>query len=633
MHDVISEHDRWLFNEGAHNRLFDVLGQQPIDTWAAPGRRFAVWAPEAARVWVVGDFTDWSVNDAYGLSAQGSSGIWAGVVPDAKVGDRYKFRISTKAGYDVERADPFAFATELPPATASVVTDLGYRWNDEAWLAARPEHQRHDKPLSIYEMHVGSWRHAGAYNSLTWLELIDPLAEHLLDRGFTHVELMPITEHPFYGSWGYQTTSYFAPSARYGLPTEMMEFVDQLHQRGLGVVLDWVPSHFPSDDFALAHFDGSHLYEHLDPREGWHPDWKSHIFNYGRHEVRAFLISSAMSWIERYHLDGIRVDAVASMLYRDYSRENGEWIPNEYGGRENLEAIEFLQQLNATIGTEYPDVLTIAEESTAFPGVTRPVSEGGLGFHYKWDMGWMHDTLEYFAYDPIHRRYHHDDLTRRGMWAFSENYVLPLSHDEVTHGKGSLLAKMPGDEWQQFANLRVLLANQWFSPGKKLLFMGQEFGQGPEWNHDHPVAWSQLEVSGHAGIDRWVARVNELYAAEPAMHRNELHPDGFEWVVLDDGENSVTAWLRKGLDDDRPVLCVINHTPVPRPNYRIGVPVGGRWALLANSDDPTFGGSGALAIDGIDAAGPGAHGRAQAVVIDLPPLAAVVLAPAPAETA
>ncbi len=629
MTEVISEHDRWLFNEGAHSRLFELLGQQPIDGWADQGRRFAVWAPEAERVWVVGDFSDWNVNDAYRLEPQGSSGLWAGIVPTASVGDRYKFRISTKAGYDVERADPFAYAAELPPATASVVTDLDYSWGDADWLAKRPETQRHDQPISIYELHVGSWRHAEAYRSLSWLELVEPLADHLTERGFTHVELMPVTEHPFYGSWGYQTTSYFAPSARYGLPTEMMEFVDALHQRGLGVILDWVPSHFPSDDFALANFDGSHLFEHADPKEGWHPDWKSYIFNYGRHEVRAFLVSSAMSWIERYHIDGIRVDAVASMLYRDYSREAGEWIPNVFGGRENLEAISFLQQLNATIGESHPDVLTIAEESTAFPGVTRPVEAGGLGFHYKWDMGWMHDTLEYFAFDPIHRRYHHDDLTRRGMWAFSENYVLPLSHDEVTHGKGSLLSKMPGDEWQQFANLRVLLANQWLSPGKKLLFMGQEFGQGPEWNHDHPVAWSQAELPAHAGVDRWVAHLNALYADEPALHRRELDPDGFEWVVLDDGENSVTAWLRIGDADDRPVLCIINHTPVPRPGYRIGVPVGGAWEVLADSDRSVFGGSDASAdLASIDAAGPGTHGRAQALTIDLPPLAAFVLAPA-----
>ncbi len=624
---LISDNDRWLFNEGAHSRLFDVLGAQPLSSWSEPGRRFAVWAPEAEHVWVVGDFSQWEVNDAYALTPQGATGIWAGIAPDAAIGDRYKFRITTKHGYDVERADPVAFAAELPPATASVVTDLSHQWGDDAWMAARPKAQAHDKPISIYEMHVGSWRHSEAYRSLRWHELAEPLADHLQDTGFTHVELMPVTEHPFYGSWGYQTTSYFAPTARYGLPTDFMAFVDALHQRGIGVILDWVPSHFPSDDFALGTFDGSHLYEHGDPKEGWHPDWNSYIFNYGRHEVRSFLVSSAMSWIERYHLDGIRVDAVASMLYRDYSRNEGEWVANEYGGRENLEAIEFLRQLNTTIGAAHPDVLTIAEESTAFPGVTRPVDAGGLGFHYKWDMGWMHDTLQYFSHDPIHRRHHHNEITFRGVYAFSENYVLPLSHDEVTHGKGSILAKMPGDAWQQFANLRCLYANQWLNPGKKLLFMGQEFGQGPEWNHDHPVAWSQLELPEHAGTMAWVRDLNRCYQSEPALHAREQDAEAFEWVVLDDGDNSVLAWLRHGEEGTRPVLCVLNLTPVPRPGYRVGVPVDGTWEVLLDSDRAVYGGSGSPTGDAVDSAGPGAHGRQQALALDLPPLAVVVLAP------
>ncbi len=626
--DLIPEGDRWLFNEGGHRRLFEVLGAQPLTVADEPGRRFAVWAPEASHVWAVGDFSDWEVNDAYRLAPQGSSGIWAGVAADAKVGDRYKFRISTKAGYDVERADPLAFAAELPPATASVVTDLSYEWSDADWVAGRSTHQAHDKPISIYEMHVGSWRHAEAYRSLTWAELAEPLADHVEACGFTHVELLPIMEHPFYGSWGYQTTGYFAPTARYGLPTDFMGFVDALHGRGIGVILDWVPSHFPSDDFALGNFDGSHLYEHGDPKEGWHPDWNSYIFNYGRHEVRSFLISSALHWIERYHIDGIRVDAVASMLYRDYSREAGEWVPNEYGGRENLEAIRFLRDLNTAIGVDHPDVITIAEESTAFPGVTRPADHGGLGFHYKWDMGWMHDTLEYLERDPIHRRFHHNEITFRGVYAFTEQYVLPLSHDEVVHGKGSILAKMPGDEWQQFANLRVLFGNQWLNPGKKLLFMGQEFGQGPEWNHDHPLAWAQRDLPGHAGVQRWVAKLNEVYRSEPAMHRNELDPSGFEWVVLDDGANSVLVWLRLGLDDDRPVLCIQNLTPVPRPGYRVGVPESGLWEVLLNSDEAEFGGSGAFGAATLTSEGPGSHGRVQSLVIDLPPLAVIALAPA-----
>jgi 1,4-alpha-glucan branching enzyme len=627
-YDLIPEGDRWLFNEGGHRRLFDVLGAQRLGDSDHAGRRFAVWAPEAVNVWAVGDFSDWEVNDAYRLYPQGGSGVWAGVATDAEIGDRYKFRITTKNGYDVERADPMAFASELPPATASVITDLSYEWTDSDWMQGRGAHQAHDRPISIYEMHVGSWRHAEAYRSLTWAELADPLADHLETCGFTHVELLPIMEHPFYGSWGYQTTGYFAPTARYGLPTDLMGFVDRLHQRGIGVILDWVPSHFPSDDFALGTFDGSHLYEHGDPKEGWHPDWNSYIFNYGRHEVRSFLISSALHWIENYHIDGLRVDAVASMLYRDYSRDEGEWVPNEYGGRENLEAIRFLRDLNTAVGAEHPDVITIAEESTAFPGVTRPADEGGLGFHYKWDMGWMHDTLAYLERDPIHRRFHHDEITFRGVYAFSEQYVLPLSHDEVVHGKGSILAKMPGDEWQQFANLRVLFGNQWLNPGKKLLFMGQEFGQGPEWNHDHPLAWAQRDLPNHIGVQRWVAALNDAYRNEPALHRNELDPAGFEWVVLDDGANSVLVWLRLGLGDDRPVLCVQNLTPVPRPDYRIGVPIEGVWEVILNSDAVEFGGSGAFGDASHESAGPGSHGRVQSLVLDLPPLAVIALAPA-----
>ncbi len=627
MSGLIPDGDRWLLNGGVHHRLFEVLGAQPLTTWDQPGRRFAVWAPNAEAAWVVGDFDGWDTVDAHRLEPQGSSGIWAGVVPEAQVGDRYKFRLRTRDAGVIERADPLAFASELPPATGSVVTDLTYEWSDQDWLARRHELQNADAPISIYEMHVGSWLHTAAHRSLGWLELIEPLAEHLHRFGFTHVELLPVMEHPFYGSWGYQTTGFFAPTARYGLPTEFMAFVDGMHQRGIGVILDWVPSHFPSDEFALANFDGSHLYEHADPKEGWHPDWKSYIFNYGRHEVRSFLVSSALSWIERFHVDGIRVDAVASMLYRDYSRNEGEWVPNVFGGRENLEAIEFLRQLNAAIGAEYPEVLTIAEESTAFPGVTRPVSDGGLGFHYKWDMGWMHDTLQFMEHDPIHRRYHHDEITFRALYAFSEHYVLPLSHDEVTHGKGSILAKMPGDPWQQFANLRVLYANQWLNSGKKLLFMGQEFGQGPEWKHDDPLSWEQLELAPHAGVGAWVARLNAIYRSEGSLHNAEQQPASFEWVVRDDGDNSVLVWLRWGHADDRPVLVVLNLTPVPRDDYRVGVPVAGSWEVLANSDDLEFGGSGVGVGDSLATEPTAAHGRAQSLVLELPPLAAVILGP------
>ncbi len=621
---LLPQSDLWTFNEGTHTRLYESLGCQPLLSWSDPGRRFAVWAPSARSVSVVGDFNQWDAGQT--LEPQASSGVWAGVVPEAKVGDRYKFRIVTAEGHTVERADPLAFAAELPPQTASVVTDLSYEWNDAEWMANRPTLQSHDKPISMYEMHVGSWRHAEAYRSLTWAELAEPLADYLNETGFTHVELLPIMEHPFYGSWGYQTTGFYAPTARYGLPTDFMGFVDALHARGIGIVLDWVPSHFPSDDFALGRFDGSALYEHGNPMEGWHPDWKSYVFNYGRHEVRSFLTSSAHMWLDRYHIDGIRVDAVASMLYRDYSREEGEWIPNIHGGRENLEAIHFLQHFNQSIGERFPDVLTIAEESTAFPGVTRPVSGGGLGFHYKWDMGWMHDTLQYLERDPIHRRFHHNEITFRSVYAFSENYVLGLSHDEVTHGKGSLLAKMPGDEWQQFANLRLLYGNQWMSPGKKLLFMGQEFAQGPEWNHDHPVAWSQLERSSHEGTMKWIKALNDVYASEPALHASDNEASGFSWVVLDDGENSVLAWLRE-TEDARPVLCIFNLTPIPRSTYRLGVPTDGEWELLVNSDDPEFGGSDSDVAASYTADKHGAHGRAHSIVIDLPPLSAIALAP------
>ncbi len=623
---IIAEKDLWMFNEGSHTRLYEILGCQPLTGYADPGRRFAVWAPNATYVSVAGDFNQWGSDRDQALQPQGSSGIWAGVVPDAKVGDRYKYRLTTRDGRSVERADPLAFAAELPPHTASVVTDLTHQWGDGDWMRNRHTLQRHDRAISMYEMHVGSWRHAEAYRSLTWAELAEPLADHLNEMGFTHVELLPIMEHPFYGSWGYQTTSFYAPTARYGLPTDFMGFVDALHQRGIGVVLDWVPSHFPSDDFALGGFDGTPLYEHADPQEGWHPDWKSHVFNFGRHEVKAFLTSSAHYWMDRYHVDGIRVDAVASMLYRDYSRAEGEWIPNIHGGRENLEAIGFLQHLNGTIGERFPDVITVAEESTAFPGVTRPVSAGGLGFHYKWDMGWMHDTLSYLERDPIHRRFHHNEITFRSVYAFSENYVLGLSHDEVTHGKGSLLAKMAGDAWQQFANLRVLYGNQWFNPGKKLLFMGQEFGQGPEWNHDHPVAWSQLGVAAHAGIRDWVVALNTLYASEPSLHVTDNEPADFSWVVVDDGENSVLAWLRHA-EDHRPVLCVFNLTPIPRLGYRLGVPVDGTWEVLANSDNEAYGGSGVRFASTWIADGHGAHGRPHSLVLDIPPLAAVALAP------
>jgi 1,4-alpha-glucan branching enzyme len=621
---LIPEADRWWFNEGSHARLHEVLGAQPLTGWRQPGRRFAVWAPAARQVHVVGDFNGWATG-RHPLEPQASSGIWAGIVDEAHVGDRYKFRLEAGDGSWLERSDPLAAATELPPATASVVTDLSYEWKDDDWLADRQRHQAHDRPISIYELHVGSWRHAGAHRSLTWVELADPLADHVRDLGFTHVELLPVMEHPFYGSWGYQSTGLFAPTARYGLPTELMAFVDRLHARGVGVILDWVPSHFPTDDWALARFDGTHLYEHADPREGFHPDWGSLIFNYGRHEVRSFLISSAMAWIERYHVDGLRVDAVASMLYRDYSRDEGHWVPNLHGGRENLEAVGFLQQLNTTLGREHPDVITVAEESTAWPGVSRPVHDGGLGFHYKWDMGWMHDTLAYLAQDPVHRRYHHDRITFRAVYASTESYVLPLSHDEVVHGKGSLLARMPGDEWQRFANLRLLYGYQWLTPGKKLLFMGQEFAQGPEWDHDWQLRWDQRDLPAHAGVEALVRDLNHLYATEPALSRRELEPAGFAWVVVDDADNSVLAFLRRGDPADRPILALVNATPVPRHGYRVGVPRHGVWRVLLDTDDERYGGSGLRSDTVAVTDDRPAHGQPQSLVLTLPPLAVLVL--------
>lgn len=620
----ISEQDRWLLNEGAHQRLFDVLGAVPSPTG---GYRFGVWAPAVTEAWVVGDFNDWQATGASALAPQGSSGVWATVVPAASVGDRYKFRFRTATGVILEKSDPLAAQAEVPPLTASIIADLDYSWSDEAWLEARPQAQAHDRPISVYELHAGSWRHGGAFESLGWTELAEPLAEHVLAAGFTHIELLPIMEHPFYGSWGYQTTGFFAPTSRYGTPTEFMGFVDAMHAAGIGVILDWVPSHFPDDDWGLANFDGTHLYDHADPKEGWHPDWKSCIFNYGRHEVRSFLVSSAMSWIERYHIDGIRVDAVASMLYRDYSREPGEWIPNRYGGNENLEAVAFLQQLNETIGLSHPDVLTIAEESTAWPGVTRRSADGGLGFHYKWDMGWMHDTLAYFSTDPVHRRYHHHEITFRSVYAFSENYMLPLSHDEVTHGKGTLWSRMPGDEWQKAANLRLLYANQWLTPGKKLLFMGQEFGQAEEWNHDNPVPFGGADDPARAGVLRLVGVLNRLYADDDRLHATDQDPVGFSWLAMDDADNSVLVWERSRGDGQPGLVCVFNHTPVPRTGYRIGLDCRADFTLILNTDAIEFGGSGHPTLASFETQEVDWNGHHHSMVVDLPPLSALVLAP------
>ena len=618
---AVSAADLWRFGEGTHDDLATFLGAH-ADAGGVAGTVFRVWAPNAVSVSVVGDFNGWHA-DRDRLEGS-SSGIWSGRVADARVGQRYKYRIETGDGTGLDKADPVAFASEEPPETASVIADLSYDWGDADWMAGRAEHNRHDAPISIYEVHLGSWRfEPGGYRALA-----HQLADHLDETGFTHIELLPVMEHPFYGSWGYQTTGYFAPTARYGTPQDLMYLVDLLHRRGYGVLLDWVPSHFPTDGHGLSQFDGTHLYEHADDRMGFHPDWKSAIFNYDRHEVRSFLLSSARFWLSRYHADGIRVDAVASMLYRDYSRAEGEWIPNEFGGNENLGAVSFLQELNRRVYVNHPDAITIAEESTAWPGVTRPTDDGGLGFGFKWDMGWMNDTLEYVKRDPIHRKWHLGELTFRMVYAFSENFVLPLSHDEVVHGKGALLDRQPGDRWQQMAGLRLLFGYQYGSPGKKLIFMGSELGMTGDWHHEEELPWGLLEHAEHRGMLSWVTELNRLYRSEPALHRLDSVPEGFTWIVGDDEENVVLAFLRTDTADaaSRPVLVVCNFTAVPRRDYRVGVPVAGAWEELLNSDEPGFGGSG-VGNGLLATTDEPAHGYDVSLALTAPPLGAVFLAP------
>ena len=619
------EVDLHLFNEGTHRHIHRFLGAHPD----AAGSWFAVWAPNAARVAVVGDFTGWQ--QEHPLEPVAGSGLWAAHVPDAQVGQSYRYTITTYGRDRLEKADPVAAAATEPPATASVIADLAYSWGDDEWMADRAGRLSPEAPVSIYEVHLGSWgRHlAPGRRFPRYEELADPLADHAAAHGFTHVELLPVMEHPFYGSWGYQTTGYFAPTARYGSPTGLMAMIDGLHQRGVGVILDWVPSHFPMDAHGLARFDGTYLYEHADPRQGFHPDWSSAIFNYGRAEVRAFLVSSAISWLERYHADGLRVDAVASMLYLDYSRQAGQWIPNRHGGRENLDAIDFLRQLTVAVAEEFPATATFAEESTAWPGVTRGVDEDGLGFDFKWDMGWMHDTLQYVRRQPVHRRWHNDEITFRSAYAFSERYVLPLSHDEVVHGKGSLLGKMPGDEWQRFANLRLLFATMWAQPGKKLLFMGGELAMPAEWDHESTLPWDLHDAGAHAGVRRLVADLNQLHLTDSALHRGDCDPAGFEFVVGDDDTHSVFAWLRRDpAGEAQPVLVVLNATPTVHYGYRVGVPVPGRWVEVLNTDAEVYGGSGTGNLGGVLAEDEPRHGFAQSVPLTLPPLAAVFLRPA-----
>jgi 1,4-alpha-glucan branching enzyme len=573
----------------------------------------------------MGDFNGWN-READPLRPRASSGIWEGFVPGVGSGAVYKFHIVARGtGYRVDKGDPFAAWWEVPPKTASVVWDTSYDWGDAEWMASRGRPNAHDAPINVYEMHLGSWfREEGRMPG--YREIAPRLAEHLKALNFTHVELLPVMEHPFFGSWGYQSTGYFAPTSRYGTPQDLMAMIDLLHHEGIGVVLDWVPSHFASDEHGLAYFDGTHLYEHADPRQGYHPDWGSYIFNYGRNEVRSFLLSSAMHWLERYHADGLRVDAVASMLYLDYSRKAGEWIPNELGGRENLGAVEFLRNMNTAIYGMHPDVQIYAEESTSWPGVSRPVDAGGLGFGFKWDMGWMHDTLQYVSKDPVYRPFQHDTITFRMLYAFDENFLLPLSHDEVVHGKGSLIAKMPGDEWQKFANLRLLYAYQFAQPGKKLLFMGAELAQWSEWNHESALDWELLKYPSHEGIRRVVADLGALYERQPALHELDASPDGFEWIDASDRAASVLSFLRKG-PGGAPVLFVANFTPVPRHRYRVGVPAAGRWRELLNTDAEIYGGSGQGNYGGVEAEPVAMHGRQHSLALVLPPLAAVFLTP------
>jgi 1,4-alpha-glucan branching enzyme len=621
---VLTDHDIYLFREGTHSRLYEKLGCH-LDTAGAEGGRFAVWAPNAREVSVVGDWNDWRDGADRLAPRSDGSGIWEGHVARVRRGQAYKYRIvSNLGGHTADKADPFAFYSELPPATGSRAWTLVYQWNDAEWMAGRAHRNALDAPMSIYEVHAGSWRRRnGAF--LGYRELAHALAEYVREMRFTHVELLPIAEHPFYGSWGYQTTGYFAPSARYGTPQDFMYFVDHLHQQGIGVILDWVPSHFPDDPSGLGFFDGSHLYEHADPRQGYHPEWGSSIFNYGRHEVRGFLASSGLFWLERYHADGLRVDAVASMLYLDYARKEGEWIPNRYGGKENLDAIHFLRAFNAAAYREHPDIVTVAEESTAWPMVSRPAHLGGLGFGMKWNMGWMHDTLAYMRENPVHRKYHHGRLTFSLLYAFHENFVLPLSHDEVVHGKGSLIGKMPGDTWQQSASLRALYGYMWTHPGKKLLFMGGEFGQRREWTHEAELEWWVCGMPEHGGIRRWVADLNRAYRAEPALYEIDFSPEGFEWVDANDAEASVVSFLRKPRTRAAATLLVAcNFTPVPRPNYVLGVPAAGFWREILNSDAREYGGSGWGNLGGVHAAPVGAHGRPHSVTVSLPPLASVI---------
>lgn len=624
-HSLLTDFDTNLFKSGKHFRLYEKLGSKPIEVDGKKGTQFSVWAPNAEKVQVIGDFNYWG-GEGYELYPRwDGSGIWDGFVEGIEKGTVYKYKIfSNSYGQVLEKGDPFAIHWEVPPKTASVVWDLNYKWKDSKWLKTRKEKNALDQPFSVYEVHLGSWKRKENGESLSYKELAKDLVKYVKDMGYTHIEFLPVTEHPFFGSWGYQCTGYFAPSSRYGTPEDFMAMIDAFHKAEIGVILDWVPSHFPSDAHGLFNFDGTHLYEHADPRQGYHPDWNSYIFNYGRNEVRAFLISSAMFWLDVFHTDGLRVDAVASMLYLDYSRKEGEWIPNEHGGRENLEAISFLKELNETIYSEMEGVQTIAEESTAWPAVSRPTYLGGLGFGMKWMMGWMHDTLEYFNKDPFYRQYHQNNITFSLNYAFTENFMLPLSHDEVVHGKGPLIDRMPGDEWQRFANLRLLYSYMYSHPGTKLLFMGGEIGQTSEWQHDYSVAWDLLQYDPHKGMAELTKALNHLYKSEPALYEHSFSAEGFEWIELNDHQNSALSYIRKGKDPENDLVIVCNFTPIVREEYTIGIN-GGDWQEVFNSDAETFWGSGVRNEGIIKSFDKSSHGRAKSLTIKLPPLAVVML--------
>ena len=623
---MVSDYDQHLFNEGRHHRIYDVLGAHQREIDGASGVHFVVWAPNARRVSVIGDFNHWD-GRRRPMRSLGSSGLWELFLPGLGPGTVYKFEILSVVGHLLSKADPCARATEVPPRTASIVAPpLSHEWQDDDWILARQDKLWHREALSIYEVHPGSWRHGEDGQPMGWRDLATALGDYVAALGFTHIELMPIAEFPFGGSWGYQVTGYFAPTSRFGGPDDFAWFVDHLHARGIGVILDWVPGHFPSDAHGLARFDGTALYEHDDPRQGAHPDWGTLIFNFGRAEVCSFLLSNARFWLDQYHVDGLRVDAVASMLYLDYSREAGAWIPNRHGGRENLDAIAFLQQMNILVHADFPGILTLAEESTAWPSVSRSTDSGGLGFGFKWNMGWMNDMLRYMSKDPIHRRHHQSDLTFGMLYAYSENFVLPLSHDEVVHGKKSLLNKMPGDEWQKFANLRLLYGYMFTWPGKKLLFMGGEFGQWSEWNYQRDLEWPSLQYGPHAGVQALVRDLNALYRQHPGLHASDCDPAGFEWIDCQDAESSAIAFERRG-DDGDCLVVVCNFTPLVREAYRIGLPRPGRWVERLNTDATAYGGSGIGNAGEVTADDAPRHNRRWSVSLRLPPLSTLVFQP------